>query len=175
VKFVEKKRTSNTSKWWQYYHHVFVNECQQQFVSCNKCKALLSFISANGTNNLRSHFNSCKKTEENAHIVQQKTVHDFYSSSTHMQIPKQMKLSITQACTEFCALDARAFTVMKGDGFQNLAKAIFEAGRRCHKSSIDIKDIIPHPTTVRIEKYSRGFNVLFDLIFSDQSKHYSNV
>jgi hypothetical protein len=48
-----------------------------------------------------------------------------------------MKLSITQACTEFCALDARAFAVMKGDGFQNLAKAIFEAGRSSLSQIID--------------------------------------
>jgi hypothetical protein len=50
---------------------------------------------------------------------------------------------------EFCALDGRVFEIMKGGGFQNLAKSLFDAGRYVHKSSIEIKDLLPHPATVR--------------------------
>jgi hypothetical protein len=54
VKFVERKKANCTSEWWQYYHHLFVNDSQQPFVSCNTCKSLLSFTSVNGTNSLRT-------------------------------------------------------------------------------------------------------------------------
>jgi hypothetical protein len=171
VKFVEKKKTSASSEWWQYYHHIIVNGHQQQFLSCNVCKTLLLFISANGTNNLRSHFKSCTKKDKDTNFVNQQTVHDFYSSSNQVQVPKQIKLSVTQACAEFCALDARAFAIVQCDGFHNLANALFVAGRRCHKSSIQIKDILPHSTTVRIVKHFVGLIILFNLIFSDQSKY----
>lgn len=171
VKFVEKKKTSTSSELWKYYHQIIVNGHLQQFVSCNVCKALLLFTSANGTNNLRSHFKSCTKQDKVTNFDNQRTVHDFYSSSNEVQVPRQIKLSVTQACTEFCALDARAFAVVQGDGFHNLANALFDAGRRCHKSSIKIKDILPHSTTVRIVKYSGGLIILFNLLFSDQSKY----
>ncbi|CAF4965380.1 unnamed protein product, partial [Rotaria sp. Silwood1] len=62
-------------------------------------------------------------------------------------IPKQLKLRVTQACTEFCATDSRAFNLITSDGFQNLANVLFDAGRSMYKSSIQIKDLLPHPTT----------------------------
>jgi hypothetical protein len=63
---------------------------------------------------------------------------------------KKIKFFVTEACAEFCALDGRAFDVMKGVGFQNLAQVLFNAGRNTGRSSIEIKDILPHPTTVRM-------------------------
>ncbi|CAF4770606.1 unnamed protein product, partial [Rotaria sp. Silwood2] len=59
-----------------------------------------------------------------------------------------MKLSVTQACAEFSALDGRAFDTMTGYGFQNLAQVLFDAGRSFTNSSIQIQDILPHPTTI---------------------------
>ncbi|CAF1935922.1 unnamed protein product [Rotaria magnacalcarata] len=78
----------------------------------------------------------------------QPTVRDFYSSSKTTPIPSKLKLRVTQACTEFCAVDGRAFDVITDDGFQNLAKVLFDAGRSLYKSSIEIKELLPHSTTV---------------------------
>ncbi|CAF4515924.1 unnamed protein product [Rotaria sp. Silwood2] len=78
----------------------------------------------------------------------QQTVRDFYSSSKTTPIPSKLKLRVTQACTEFCAVDGRAFDVITDDGFQNLAKVLFDAGRSLYKSSIEIKELLPHSTTV---------------------------
>jgi hypothetical protein len=77
VKFVQKKKTSRSSEWWNFFHHVFVNGDQQQFVSCNTFKGLLLCSSLNGTNNLRTHFNSCSKNDKPSFVCQ-KNVHDFY-------------------------------------------------------------------------------------------------
>ncbi len=52
----------------------------------------------------------------------------FFSPSKQSPIPKRTKSVITKACTEFCALDGRAFDVMKGIGFQNLSIALLETG-----------------------------------------------
>ncbi|CAF1490089.1 unnamed protein product [Rotaria sordida] len=60
---------------------------------------------------------------------------------------------LTQACAEFSALDGRAFQAMKGNGFQNLAQVLFDAGRSYNNSSIQVQDILPHPTTVRQIKF----------------------
>jgi hypothetical protein len=163
VKFVEKKRTSKSSELWDFFHHIFINGHQQQFVSCNKCKALLLYSSLNGTNSLRTHFKSCAKTDK-SNFLCQKTVRDFYFSSKQSSIPKRIKFSITKACTEFCALDGRAFDVMAGDGFQNLAKALFDAGQTINKSTIEIKDLLPHPTTVRIIKYFYKSSIMIGFI-----------
>jgi hypothetical protein len=75
-------------------------------------------------------------------------------------LQKKIKLSITQACAEFCAFD-----VMKGHGFQNLAKSIFDTGRFIQKSSIQIKDLLPHPTTVRMINYFIRLITFFTLTF----------
>ncbi|CAF5137493.1 unnamed protein product, partial [Rotaria sp. Silwood1] len=48
----------------------------------------------------------------------------------------------------FCALGARVFDVVKGDGFINLAKTLFGVGRGSNTSSIEITDLLPHPTTI---------------------------
>ncbi|CAF4693427.1 unnamed protein product, partial [Rotaria sp. Silwood2] len=48
----------------------------------------------------------------------------------------------------FCALGTRAFDVVKGDGFENLAKTLFGVGRGRNTSSIEITDLLPHRTTI---------------------------
>jgi hypothetical protein len=109
----------------------------------------LLYSSLNGTNNLRTHLIHVQKKKSQVFFYQ-KTVHDFYSSSKQSFLPRKIKLSIAEACTEFYALDGRAFDVMKGDGFQSLTKSLLDASRTTSKLSIEIKDLLLHPTTVRI-------------------------
>ena len=161
IRFVIKKKTSHSSELWHFFHQIFINDHQQQFVSCNKCKALLLHSSSNGTNNLRSHFSSCAKTDKSDSLYQ-KTVRDFYVSSKQSSVPKRIKSSITEACTEFCVLDGRAFEVTAGDGFRNLAKVFFDAGQAMNRSTIEIEDLLPHPNTVRIIKRFVQSNVMID-------------
>jgi hypothetical protein len=149
IRFVQKKKTTNSSQMWEHFHQIFVNNEQQQFASCNECKNLLAFTSANGTNNLKCHLKACTKTEIISDDLNQTTVHEFFSSSKKIKIPERLKSSVAQACAEFSALDGRAFETMKGEGFQNLAQILFDTGRSYATSSIQIKDITPHPTTVR--------------------------
>ncbi|CAF4694322.1 unnamed protein product, partial [Rotaria socialis] len=82
--------------------------------------------SLNGTNTLRSHVNVCLKKDTS----------------------KKTKTNIIEACTEFCALDGRAFDVTRGVGFQNLVKILVEVGQLASKSKLEVTDILPHPTTI---------------------------
>jgi hypothetical protein len=152
--FVQKKKTSKSSEMWEHFHQIFVNNVQQQFVSCDECKTILAFTSANGTNNLKTHLSHCKKIKTESNDLNQTPVHAFYSSSKHIEIPKKIKLSVTQACAEYAALDGRAFESIKGEGFQGLAQILFDSGRLLHKSHIQVKDLLPHPTTVRVTRFS---------------------
>ncbi|CAF1365939.1 unnamed protein product [Rotaria sordida] len=72
----------------------------------------------------------------------------FIQLQKKINIPKRIRLSVAQACAEFSALDGRAFQAMKGNGFQNLAQVLFDAGRSYNNSSIQVQDILPHPTTI---------------------------
>ena len=90
----------------------------------------------------------------------QKSVRDFYLASNHAEIPKETKSIVIQACTEFCALDTRAFDLITGVGFQNLAKVIFDVGRKHYKSNMNMKELIPHPTTVNAARYFQKVNII---------------
>ncbi|CAF4759463.1 unnamed protein product, partial [Rotaria sp. Silwood2] len=96
---------------------------------------------------LRTHVKSCPKKEKLS-FAYQKTVHDFYFSLKSSPIPRKIKFSATEACTEFCALDTGTFDVVKGDGFTNLAKTLFGVCRGTRTSSIEITNLLPHPTTI---------------------------
>jgi hypothetical protein len=163
VKLVQKKKTVHSSQLWEHFHQVLVNNEQQQFVSCNDCKMLLAFQSMNGTNNLKSHLKSCTKPKLKIDDLNQTTVHDFYSSEKKIKIPGKVKSAVLEAAAEFSALDGRAFETISGAGFQNLAQVLFDAGRLCNNSSIQIKDILPHPTTVRKIIILKTFTIILNL------------
>jgi hypothetical protein len=67
----------------------------------------------------------------------------------NQQFKERIKLSVTRASTEFCALDGRTFDVTKDDGFQGLVKVLLHAGQSLRKSQFDRKELLPHPTTVK--------------------------
>lgn len=165
VRLVKKKQNSTSSELWEHFHQVFVNNDQQPFVSCNTCKKILVFTSANGTNNLKSHLKSCSKSISicNRSPYSQTTIQEFYSPSKPIQISKKIKSAVLEACTEFAALDGRAFATMKGNGFQSLAQVLFDAGRLLHRSSVQIENILPHPTTVIRTSFSKNL-ILFRLV-----------
>jgi hypothetical protein len=124
------------------------NDDQQQFVSCNTCEGLLLYSSLNGTNNLRTHLIHVQKKKNQVFLSKNCSRLLFFFKT--IILPRKIKLSIIEACTEFCALDGRAFDVMKGDGFRSLTKSLLDASRTTSKLSIEIKDLLLHPTTVRI-------------------------
>ncbi|CAF2941605.1 unnamed protein product, partial [Rotaria sp. Silwood2] len=76
------------------------------------------------------------------------SVTEFYPSMNNIHIPQRIKSAVLRACSEFAAIDNRAFETMAGDGFKILVQEIFDAGRVLNRSSLDVDALIPHPTTL---------------------------
>ncbi|CAF3814892.1 unnamed protein product [Rotaria sp. Silwood1] len=95
------------------------------------CKELFLDSSLSGANNLCAHVKSGPRKEKSSLAYQ--------------------KSKLVQG---FCALGARAFDVVEGDGFKNLAKILFGVGRCSNTSSIEITDLLPHPTTEILDAVS---------------------
>lgn len=57
-----------------------------------------------------------------------------------------LKRTLTSKIVEFCGKDVRPMEVISGDGFKNLAQCLVEIGAK--HGNIDVKTILPHPTTV---------------------------
>ncbi|CAM4979205.1 unnamed protein product [Rotaria socialis] len=81
-----------------------------------------------------------------------------YMLSHHCE---KTKTNIIEACTEFFALDGRAFDVTRGVGFQNLVKILVEVGQLASKSKFEVTDILPHPTTIS-KSISRFYCIIVD-------------
>ncbi|CAF4911362.1 unnamed protein product, partial [Rotaria socialis] len=105
IRFVPKKENAESSECWNSFHHIFVHNVQQQFVSYNTCKELFMYSSLNSTNTLRSHVNP-------------------------LNVSKKTKTNVIEACTEFFTLNGRAFDVMGGVGFQNIVQILAEVALR---------------------------------------------
>ncbi|CAF1517635.1 unnamed protein product [Adineta ricciae] len=90
---------------------------------------------------------SCPERKDKLTGSCQIKAHEFYSSSKEETIPTRIKQRITKACTEFCALDGRAFDLITGNEFQNLTKVLCDAGRSLYKSLFKINDHLPHSST----------------------------
>ncbi|CAF4494429.1 unnamed protein product [Rotaria socialis] len=76
-------------------------------------------------------------------------------------VAQKTKTNIIEACTEFFALDGRAFDVTRGVGFQNLVKILVEVGQLASKSKFEVTDILPHPTTIS-KSISRFYCIIVD-------------
>ena len=150
VTYVERKKLPSSSHLWEHFHQVFVHEVQQNFVSCNVCKSLLSYTSANGTKVMKTHLIACQKSILQTDVNHQKSIKEFYSPPATIKVPKHIKSSITTACAEFAAMDNRAFETISGEGFYSLAKQLVNAGRFLgnNSSSVDVQQLLPHSTTV---------------------------
>ena len=113
------------------------------------CKVILIHKSADGTKVMATHRNACKGSNESS--VQQRNLNAYFSplNPSARKIPSKLKKSITVACAEFAALDNRAFEMIHGEGFLDLAEKIFDSGQRMSTlPSLKITELLPDPTTV---------------------------
>lgn len=142
------KPGSSSSQVWSSFSYVHVNNKKQNFVSCDKCKDILHHKLGDGTSNMIKHNKSCEKSVKTVsnNLV---TIKDYLRPKSSEPIPKLFKDKVTEATVEFVALDCRAFELVSGDGFTNLAQTIFNVGQNLHRiSDVNISDLIPSSTTV---------------------------
>jgi hypothetical protein len=166
------KKTPKSSKLWDLFHQIFHNHSLQEYISCDTCKILLKHRSVDGTGVMSTHALACKKgIQSPASCSSPLTTYFAPISNSTRRIPPHLKKAITKACSEFAAIDMRAFETVAGDGFINMVQTIFNAGRTlATESNFDIKRLLPDPTTVRRVrflvnmKYVFGFRLVGTLI-----------
>ncbi|CAF4983738.1 unnamed protein product [Rotaria sp. Silwood1] len=96
------------------------------------------------------HIKSCQTTSKdipNASL----TIKEYLRPKTAQPISRIFKEKITDATVEFVAVDNRAFELVSGDGFINLAQTIFNVGQDLSKTpDVNVLDLIPNPRTVSV-------------------------
>ncbi|CAF2084050.1 unnamed protein product, partial [Rotaria magnacalcarata] len=129
LSFHKPKQHSKSSLMWNYFKIVVINNVKQDMVCCDKCKQLFVYRSKDGTATLAKHNRSCESdsADSNTKLFNQTQVTEYYSSSKSHGIPKKFKEKVKLACTEFVALDSRAFELVSGDGFFKMAQSVFDA------------------------------------------------
>ncbi|CAF2573675.1 unnamed protein product [Rotaria sp. Silwood2] len=146
--FVKPKTSSSAA--WSSFSYIFISNRKKDFVCCDKCKDVLHHKSESGTSNMIKHIKSCQTTSKaipNASL----TIKEYLRPKTVQPIPKIFKEKITNATAEFVALDNRAFGLVSGDGFINLAQTIFNVGQNLSKTpDVNVLDLIPNPRTVSV-------------------------
>jgi len=155
IKFHKPKKSLKSSAVWESFSIVVVNDVQQEIACCDECKMLLIYRQKDGTNSLAKHKRSCQCGEINSTTssINQTKVTEFYSSSKTYNIPKKIKEKVKMACTEFIALDSRAFELVSGEGFLQMAQSIFDAGKQFNPTScVNVKEFIPSPITVNTQR-----------------------
>ena len=149
---LHKPKSPKLFKAWEYFCIIVVNGVEQQFVCCDRCKELLVCRQRDGTSSIAKH--KCayydSLTSLNGCLDNRLKVTEYYASSKCSEIPKRIKKKIKVACVEFTALDCRAFELVSGEGFLNMAQSIFDAGISfSHFEYANVNELIPAPITVR--------------------------
>ncbi|CAF4387316.1 unnamed protein product, partial [Rotaria socialis] len=148
--------TTAASLVWRNFSCIYVDNQKQNFVSCDTCKDILHHKSIDGTSSMMKHFRSCEKNSINNNN-ESLTINEYFSSLKTRSVPTRSKKKVLNATVELVAMDNRAFELVGGNGFINLAQTIFDVGQELSKSqNINVSDLLPHPTTV-----SRNIDRLF--------------
>ncbi|CAF4298297.1 unnamed protein product, partial [Rotaria magnacalcarata] len=130
---------------------IVINGVEQQFVSCDRCKKLLIYRQRDGTTSMAKHKRACygSLTTSNGCVDNQSNVTEYYASSKCSEIPKRIKEKVKLTCTEFTALDCRAFELVPGEDFLKIVHTISDAGR-CfsHLARVNVNELIPSPITI---------------------------
>ena len=77
------------------------------------------------------------------------TLKGFYSSTTSNLVLHRIKSAILRACSEFAAIDNRAFETATGDGFKTMLQEVFDAAGALHTASLSVEALTSHPARVK--------------------------
>ena len=110
------------------------------FVSCTKCKILLSYTPSNGTSHLKRH--KCVLVNRSTLIID-----NYFEEKLKKDIPTQVANEMVEKCVKMCSLDLRSFEFVDGNGFKELGQYLVNLGAKY--GHLDIDNLLPHPTISR--------------------------
>jgi hypothetical protein len=135
------KVVKSKSEVWSNFCRVTLDGKSADFVSCNKCKAILTHSSKSGTNGMRNH--RCMRISEGEEPPSKQRCIDHLMQR---KLPPTAKSSIADAAALFVAKNLRPFTVVSGEGFRELAAALINIG--ANFGSINPTEVLPSNKTV---------------------------
>ena len=114
---------------------MFVTKMEMDFVSCDKCaKILVNNGHKSGTSRLRRH--TCSVLPGQSKLL----------FKDKQLLPTHIKQETTEKCVEVCCLDIRPYDFVAGKGFVDIVQNFVNVAAKYGK--FDVKDVLPHPTTV---------------------------
>lgn len=134
---------------WSQFSLIVVAGIMQDYVLCDICRKIIKYKPTTGTGGLKKHMKGCQKDKSSGTMVQS-TINTFCLNKYPPKSLEKLKKEMIGACIEFVALDSRPFEAISNVGLTRLLETVFAAGKSTSQSrSIQISDLIPHPTTVR--------------------------
>ena len=156
-----KKPLNKRSECWTSYSQIYYSNNPQDYIVCLQCKCVLKWVKDHGTRVMTHH--NCPKSKTvlsttTTTPTRQRSISSYCTQPSTLKECPLIQKRITEACVEYCAVDARSFESVRGIGFQNLAKQLVNAGATLG-TSIDISKLLPHPSTVSTRLiFYIGFN-----------------
>ena len=123
------------SKVWDIFGHVIGQENNEipNIVACRACFSVFKFTGA--TSNLVRHkCYKASKLEANENVPEP-------------VVDAETKLSVTKAVTKWVVQNCRPFTIISDSGIKDVISLALEIGSR-FGSNVNVKKLLPHPTTV---------------------------
>lgn len=116
------------------------NKLIENFVCCEKCKAILDYDTKKGTKKIKNHMANCKQRKI-----------DSFVQKRNINFSKDEKDAVIEAAMKFCYKDIRPFHAVKGDGLIDLLVQINAVSTKYGRLSRDeIEKYMPVPNTVCI-------------------------
>lgn len=135
------------SEIWKKFKQVFDKDdvLIEDVIACDNCHKVFRFNShKTGTSTLLKHKCLTSSKAQGSSIVS--FFKEKEKDSSSQKPPQEEKKVIIDKITKFVCHDLRSFNIIKGKGFQELAQSLVSLGNRC--GDIDVKDILPDPTTI---------------------------
>jgi hypothetical protein len=137
ISFVKPKHAKSMK--WDGYLQIFINNRAQNFISCLKCHCILAWKPNDGINVMDKNN---KAYGQQFSSSSQSSIDSYYSKTTNIS------KTLINSLAKCCALDSLPFTLVRGDGFKDLAEVLIKTSRQL-SSAISIDDKIPDLTTVK--------------------------
>ncbi|CAF4865399.1 unnamed protein product [Rotaria socialis] len=152
IAFIQKpKQSDSTSKIWNYFSIIHVNNVKQNYVFCNACKSIISYKIVTGTGGMQKHIASCGKISKNRVEQKEAKITQYFNSSKTKAkaVSIKQKNKITNALAEFVVIDGRPFETVNGLDFTNLIECVLTTGRTLLESSnVNANDLTADSRTI---------------------------
>ncbi|CAF1441311.1 unnamed protein product [Rotaria sordida] len=97
------------------------------------------------SNHVKNWLNKLNKLKNN------KTLDDFVSKSTEVNLTVDDKRFIAVVCAKFCSFDLRSFNIAKGSSFTSFCQSLLNLGHKYGAAKLGVpsaNSLLPDPTNI---------------------------